>query len=203
VSDTLPPPPPSPVANSNPWASLAQPDYFGGILAKLPPGAMDNGTILQALLGAGGANGLAQLLADVQAAASQLSEVETVPSSADVLLGYWEADYGLPDCCTPSGNTLQQRRNALLAKIAAQGGQSEAYFIAVAAALVWAITITEGSEGSHTWTINGAATAPGSIFTAGGSQAGDDLTTPGTNSELQCVMNRIKPAHTKLLFNFT
>ena len=187
----------SPVANGNPWAWLGGPDYLANILAKFPRGAAYGGINLHALC-----QGFAQAVGDVQAGATQLSEIETLPGSANMLLPYWEFDYGLPDSCVPAGATIGQRRAALQAKIAAVGGASEAYFISVAAALGWAITIVEGAVGSHTWTIHAAPTAPPSLFTAGGSAVGDYLETIGTNTQLECVMNRIKPAHTKLLFSY-
>lgn len=205
----------SPVANGNPWAALDQSDYYAGLMAKLPSGDAFAGVNTQYLfgaaaptnepLGAGGeaGSGIAQAFADVQSAASDFTEVEAVPSTTAQLLPNWEFDYGLPDTCTPLGATLQQRRHALLAKIAAVGGASEAYFIAVAAALGYTITITEGTAGSYTWTINAAAAGPTSLFRAGQSRAGDLLQRAGANAQLECVMNRIKPAHTKLLFAYS
>ena len=188
----------SPVANGNPWAWLGGPAYFAGLMAKLPRGWAFGGPFWQALF-----TGFSAVFAMVQAAAGQLSEIETVPSTTTVLLPYWNYDYGLPDCCVPAGATLGQQRAALLAKIAAVGGQSQPYYVSVAAALGWAITITQGAPGSFTWTIHAAATAPASLFDVGDSGVGDYLYNIGTNAQLECVMNRIKPAHTILLFLYS
>ena len=86
---------------------------------------------------------VADLLAAQHARASALSEVESDPGQTIELLAEWERAFGLPDPCTPLNPTLQQRRAALLARIAALGGQSPAYLVNVAAQLGYSITITE------------------------------------------------------------
>jgi uncharacterized protein YmfQ (DUF2313 family) len=121
------------------------------------------------------------------------------------LLPDWETDWGLPDPCTPLAPTLQQRRVALAAKIAAQGGATLGYFVAVAAALGFTITArngisTDGAGWQFLVVITGSAGAS-QFFRAGNSGAGDYLQTFG-NAQLQCVLNRIKPAHITLQFNF-
>jgi uncharacterized protein YmfQ (DUF2313 family) len=185
----------SPVQFGNPLAYATAAEFAAAMQARVPPGVALAGVNAADLLA-----GCAAAFADLHAQAAVLSEVETVPSTTDILLPNWEMDYGLPDCCTPLGASIQERRNALLAKIAQVGGQSEAYFIAVAAALGWTITITRGAIGSWEWTINVAETITPIYFRAGVSAAGDRLVDWADNTQLECVMNQIAPPHTTLNF---
>ena len=69
---------------------------------------------------------------------------ESYPGSALETLSDWERVCGLPDpCIEPPLTGLQERRAVVLAKLATRGGQSRAYYIAVAKALGFDITITE------------------------------------------------------------
>ena len=190
--------PASPVARGNPWASLGQPFFAQNLIDLLPPTDDDAfGALMQQLLSNAG-----QSFADLHAVAYQLSEVETIPEETIELLPNWNLDFGLPDCCTPLGATLAQQRAALLAKIASVGGQSKAYFIAVAAALGWTITIDEGAPSSFAWTVHAAVVAPPVLFRAGASRAGDLLELLTPNTQLECVLRQIAPAHTVLTFSY-
>lgn len=62
------------------------------------------------------------------------------------LLSDWEAALALPNKCAPAPTSHTQRLERILAKLAEQGGQSVAYFTAVAARYGIAITIDEDSE---------------------------------------------------------
>src|SRR5262249_17355557 len=70
---------------------------------------------------------------------------ESYPCGATELLPEWLAMVGLPDECTtgdgPPSITVQ--RQLICANLAARGGQSPAYFIALAAAYGFDISITE------------------------------------------------------------
>jgi uncharacterized protein YmfQ (DUF2313 family) len=68
---------------------------------------------------------------------------EANPRTAFEMLPDWENRAGLPDVCAGSLATLQQRRNAVVQKLISVGGQSRPYFIALAAALGYEITIDE------------------------------------------------------------
>lgn len=141
---------------------------------------------------------------------------EVLPSTTVEMLTDWERAAGLPDPCVPSGQTLQERRNALLTRLSGTGGQSRAFFIALAESLGFTITITEfspfrtgiscagdplcGEDWLFVWRIN----APESTiieFRAGISAVGEPLRKWG-NELLECVFNRVKPAHTVLLFGY-
>lgn len=68
---------------------------------------------------------------------------ESYPGTCIETIGDWERICGLPDPCTGPLDTLQQRRAAVLAKLAARGGQSRQYYIDLAAIYGYTITITE------------------------------------------------------------
>jgi len=124
---------------------------------------------------------------------------EALPSSTNQLLPEWESSLGLPDPCSGGGATTAARRAQVVARFADGGGQSTAFFIAYAATLGYAITITYGALayrfgarfGGHfasdlsayTWTVN----TPG----------------PGPIKVLECEFARLKPAHTTVVFNYT
>lgn len=141
---------------------------------------------------------------------------EALPSTTVEMLADWERAAGLPDSCVPEGQTLQERRNALLSRLAGTGGQSREFFVALAAHLGFTITITEfrpfragvsaagdaltNDDWQYAWRVNAPAVTIIS-FRAGASAAGEPLRKWG-NQLLECVLNRVKPAHTVLLFGY-
>lgn len=154
--------------------------------------------------------------AALHARARDLLERESDPAQTSEMLGDWERAFGLPDDCTPVTSDTTARRSALLARIAARGGQSRAYFIEVAAALGYTVTITEfrpfraginapgdsltNGEWIFTWRVN-AAEETVTTFAAGAGSAGDALRAWG-NETLECVLSRLKPARTTVLFAY-
>jgi uncharacterized protein YmfQ (DUF2313 family) len=68
---------------------------------------------------------------------------ESYPGTCVETISDWERVCGLPDPCTGPLDTLQERRQAVLAKLAARGGQSRQYYIDLAAIYGYTITITE------------------------------------------------------------
>lgn len=160
--------------------------------------------------------GIAASLQVLHARAGDLSERESNPAQTLGLLADWERAYGLPDNCTPLNATIQQRQAALVARIASQGGQSIAYYVNVAAALGYAITNTEfrqfrvgtsrvgrawcGLAWLHTWLVNAPSVTMRS-FRVSRSAVGEPLRTWG-NSEMQCRLGRLAPAHTVLQFAY-
>lgn len=188
--------------------------YREQLKALLPPGRAfprERGSTLDALLDA-----LAIELARIDARGDQLM-IEAIPFTTTELLPDWERVAGLPDSCSGLlADTLQQRRADLVAKLAARGGQSRAYFIAVALALGFVITIEEffpfrvglsevgaplnGGDWSFTWRINAPETTI-TLFRTGPSNVGEPLADWG-NDTLECRMNKLKPAHTILLFAY-
>ncbi len=126
---------------------------------------------------------------------------EAYPSTADELLAEWEEVYGLP-LCDDLAPTDDLRRAALASRVAAQGGQSRAYFIGLArivlndpTAPVWVeenpdgtpFRVSENRVGDRLWAV-------GSVFYW-------ILHLPNTATAdqvdiIDCLVQRFKPAHT-------
>ena len=141
---------------------------------------------------------------------------ESDPRSSSELLSDWERVCGLPDPCVANiAQSVQQRRAAVEARLTSVGGQSREYYRAYAFRLGYEITIDEfppfvaGSSAgdqvhnnswAHTWRINsGAVTVQD--FRVGEAAVGEALRTWG-NEALECALNKLKPAHTVLLFAY-
>ncbi len=186
-------------------------DYLRYLQALLPPGAawsIDPDAVLTRLLTVP-ASELA--LADVYLLGA-LAEAD--PRRTDQLLPQWEADCGLPSACAGPAIGLNARRQAVLAQLTARGGVSPGYFIAVAASLGFAVTITEFSplvceldceqsandEGwRFVWRVN--APAVPIIEDSCESDAETPLVAWG-NALLQCTIQSMAPAHTYCLFGY-
>jgi uncharacterized protein YmfQ (DUF2313 family) len=96
----------------------------------LPPVAYDRtGLALSAELTAHGA----QLDAFQDLVPALLQEMD--PRTTEAMLPDWERVYGLPDPCSPTGTSLDERRAALVRKVAEVGGMTRAYFENLAAVL--------------------------------------------------------------------
>lgn len=165
----------------------------------------------------------------LQALADELSRVgkrgvdfvaETLPSTALETLSDWERVLGLPDeCLTEIPSTLSERRVAALTKYVSQGGQSPAYFEAIAAALGYVAVITPSpykvcrsgtarsgdrcyeEDWAYVWlvTLTGYTIDSRAIARSGTARCGDRLQGYATLN-LECIFNRLGPAHTLPLF---
>lgn len=149
-----------------------------------------------------------------QSAAAALLR-ESDPRSASSMFTDWERVAGLPDGCVDIGEqTTAQRRAALVARLTQRGGQTPAYFVGLAAALGYTITITEfgphtvnddvnaairGAEWRYVWQVN-APEQTVSVMTVNDTVA-DPLASWG-NTIIECVVQRLKPAHTQVLFAY-
>lgn len=193
-------------------------DYKGLLQAFLPPGRLwdalrETGSLADDLLAA-----LAEEFARVDQRVDDLLD-ETDPRTTLEMLSEWEAWAGLPDACTGDFDTIQQRRGALVQHLTSVGGQSRAYFINLAASLGYTVTISEyrpficglnrcgdqlngGVAVRHYWRVN-VGTARIVWFRSGVSQAGDYLGLIDRAAVLECVLQRFKPAHTQIIFNYT
>lgn len=198
-----------------PTPDLREADFLAALHALLPQGSAwprAPGTMLDALLGA-----IADRAAAQHARIRTLADDESFPAAAAEMLADWERAYGLPDGCGGEGDSVAQRRAALLARIAERGGQSRAYFIGVAAALGFDVTIEEIRPArigvarigdpiySEAWIFTWRMNAPATTITPtriGISRIGDPLRSWG-NNRLECVIRRIAPAHTTVLFSYS
>jgi uncharacterized protein YmfQ (DUF2313 family) len=187
-------------------------DYLQALQALLPRGRVwprDPDAIQTQVL-----SGFTPEFARVTARANNLL-VDAFPGTTYELLPEWEATLGLPDPCAGSSPSTQQRVAQVVARLTATGGQSVAYFGAVAAALGYAITITQFSPsrfgrpfglpfGGTAWAFAWQVNAP--TFTINRLQFGGSFGTPFAswgNNVLQCELQRIAPAHTTLLFSYS
>lgn len=143
---------------------------------------------------------------------------EADPRTTAELLTDWERVAGLPeDCLVGAEQTLDARRAALVTKLTARGGASPAYLIGVAGTFGWTIAITEhrafragaSTAGDaltndgwpHAFTVDGGAVRV-ECFQAGSGAAGQALATWGVEP-LECLIERLKPAHTRALFAYS
>ncbi len=176
----------------------------------LPKPYEATGEVLAASLAAEGA------ALDAAHASAQVVAEAFSPAGADGLwLADWERVLGLPDTCAGGyGQTQAERLAAALSKIQQRGGQSRAYFIGVAAALGYAITIEEhpvftcasGCDQAicdEPWRFVWTVRAPQTTIREFTCQSGcaDPLASWG-NELLECVINRLKPAHTHVIFAY-
>jgi uncharacterized protein YmfQ (DUF2313 family) len=142
--------------------------------------------------------------------------VDAFPCSTTELLPEWEASLGLPDPCTGQLETLQQRTAAVCAKFAARGGQSVNYYIELAAAHGYTITITQYAAFrvdinsaddplyDEAWDFAWMVTAPTTsitYFSADVSLADEPLEWWG-NEQLECLIRAAAPAHTIVMFQY-
>lgn len=118
---------------------------------------------------------------------------ESYPGTATETIDDWERVMGLPDPCTGPLDTLEARRNAVLAKMASSTDPTPANIQAYLNSIGFQVEIEEG-PGPFEFTVY--APADTSIwFRASTSLAGDRLRSYGDN-RLECAIEYIKPAHT-------
>lgn len=195
-------------------AVLGAESYFGLLKSLLPKGAAwiaEKGSTLYNLLFA-----LAIEFSRIDGRVFNLMD-ELDPRTTIECVEDWERVLALPDTCAGSiPETLQQRRAAILTKLTAIGGQSRQYYIDIAAAYGFEITITEffpfrfgvshfgdvwgGGPLLHTWQVNTQDGTP-VYFRFGLSRFGERFLLV-QNEGLECLMNRLKPAHTEVIFNY-
>lgn len=139
---------------------------------------------------------------------------EADPRTTSELLVDWERVCGLPDACSGLGETVAQRRAAVLARLTARGGQSRAYYVEVAQALGFDIAIREFAAHScestctdpvcdEDWRFVWMVEAPTETVTelTVVSECTEPLRSWG-NAALECAIARLKPAHTTLRFSY-
>ncbi len=193
---------------------LSADDYLGQAQALLPPGPAwprDVDAYATRLLLA-----LSAEFSRVDKRAMALLD-EADPRSTSELLGDWERVAGLPDgCVVDAGDQLStaQRQAALLARLTMQGAQSASYFIALALSLGYVVDVGDfeaydvnddveapilGEAWMHAWQVTSALNQPVD-FTVQSSVS--DALSAWSNVVLECVLNRFKPAHSVLIFNY-
>lgn len=195
--------------------ALIDTDYLRQLQALLPLGPAwpkDDDALLTRLLA-----GLSNEIARVDGRAWQIVE-EADPRTVAELFSNWERVAGLPDACAVAfggTQTVAQRRAALVGRLTTMGGQSPGYYMALAASIGYVISITEfrahtveddvnyalyDSAWNFAWQVNVALNTINEITV--------DMTVEEPlaiwgNALLECVINRLKPAHTTTLYSYT
>lgn len=175
-------------------------DYVAALLSLLPRGrawSRDADTVQHQVL-----SGYAPSLQRVDGGGFGLL-LDAFPATTVGLLPEWEQTLGLPDPCAGPDPTIALRQAHVLARFQGFGGQSVPFFVAFAATLGFAITITEfTAPNAHVWQVN-VAGAVTELFRLGVNRLGDRFETIRVDAlVLQCEFARLKPAHTHLLWNF-
>jgi uncharacterized protein YmfQ (DUF2313 family) len=135
--------------------------------------------------------------------------------TVDYLYDY-ERIFGLPsDCMVGIPQSINQRHAVLLSQMTGIGGQSKAYFIALALSVGFVITITEfvpfnvtmtvdsvinGPDWAYAWQVNAPSVTSTIFYVTGG--VNESLSQWG-NTQLECLINRYKPAHTIVIFAYS
>ncbi len=191
----------------------SQADYTAALQSLLPRGLVwpRDGASVQAQA----ISGFAQSFARSNGAASNLL-VDAFPDTVVQLLPEWEATLGLPDPCAGAQPTLQARRAQVVARLSSIGGQSVAYYTALAATLGYSITIQsfqpfrfgrtfgtplDGEDWAHAWQVTVAQYTINS-FRLGTDTFGEPFASWGS-TVLQCELQAAQPAHTILNFLYT
>ena len=176
----------------------------------LPPGAYDpSAPNINAELGA-----IAAALERLQVSSADLFD-DAFPDSCADCLPDWERAYGLhPDASAQTAARVQM----LLAKIRARGGLSRQYFIDLAAALGFTVTINEfvpfmagwGRCGDtlydpavvNIWEVAVQASARWITPRLGTFRCGDPLGTYYSGTPMETLFIALKPAHTFVFFTY-
>lgn len=177
-------------------------DYLGQLKALMPQGAawpQESGTVLHDLL-----SGMAEELARVDDRIGQLL-VESDPRAVTETLAEWERAYGLPDGCVVADPTVPGRRLALHQKVASLGGQSAPYFVGMSALLGYDAEIEQFAPTRLPFRLPQALRGRPWAFAwrlaiYGPTEAMDDPVY--ASSDLECVINRSRPAHTVVSFDW-
>lgn len=203
--------------------------YFNQLLSLIPQGLAwprENGLRRDALLTAE-----ADELARVDLRVTDMLN-ESDPRQALETLEDWERVAGLPDSCVvPSSITIQERRARLVQKLTSTGGQSLGYYSDIAESLGYPVEFTEyrpfvvgesqvgltSEEGPVSTIVYALTDIPGFRyfwriavleqrviwFRAGASELGKDPFAKIDYAEdLECIINKLKPAHTTLIFAY-
>lgn len=156
-------------------------------------------------------------LVDDAIASAQVLAAEQQPETAGNAMLDWERNYALPDACVGGAEApLATRRRNLLARVRGRGDLSRGHIIAEAEELGFpGCTITElgpmtcthpcdqpvnGPEFIGVWRLNVPVATAITVMTCA-DPCNSQLRSWG-NTQLECVINRLKPAHTVVGFAY-
>lgn len=151
---------------------------------------------------------------------------EADPKTTFEMIDDWEEFLNIPDECTPEDYdpSLFERRLRICQKLLTGGGQTAEFYILIAGQLGYDTDVldvkdfkdfrvgssqvgdrlTNGSNPATGWAYTFAIVAPATLirkFTVSQSTVGERLVLV-SNDELQCVIEKFKPAHTNVIFSF-
>ena len=131
------------------------------------------------------------------------------------MLPDWERVLGLPDACTTEEQTVTQRRQAVVTKLTLLGGQSRAFYEALALSLGFEITIVENTPTlsgatysgdpitNYDWTFAWQVQAPDTQVTYFDTETTvDEALASWSNEPLECAIASRAPAHTIVSFGY-
>ncbi|SBV97961.1 conserved hypothetical protein [uncultured delta proteobacterium] len=190
-------------------------EYFEELVELQPPGAAlprDLDAVWPRLL-----MGVADGHAAVERRGNDLLR-EADPRSTFELLPDFEREYGLPDACSPAAVTLQERRDAVVAKMRDEGRHDLAYWYELAAALGYEIEIDEPRpfiagvsccgdclNGGHEVRFEWDVTVKGprvTLFRCGESTPPDSLGDIAYAEDLECRIRAAAHSHTRIFFDY-
>lgn len=149
-----------------------------------------------------------------------ISASQSHPSGITVALEEWEAELGLPDPCFAGNSSTEARIKAVRMKYAALGGSSPAYFICLARAAGYEISIEEpdgfecdasecdGPDYVTTidlrtfWIVTPVGVQETWFRPDEGECDSDPLEGFEPMTDLECLLKSVAPMHTRLIFNY-
>lgn len=182
--------------------------YAEMLWALMPPGQLfarsDESRIGQVLLA------IAEEMARIGAKIEGLLD-ESDPRTALEYLADWERAVGLPDGCAPAVASIEARRARAAQRLVTLGSLTPAFIISqVQAALGIVVEIVEYVPGASGWWEPGIPTVPSwggwwfdvisdavtAIYATMGSTVMGQPLGALQNEQIECVIDRLKPAHT-------
>lgn len=191
--------------------------WLASLQALLPPGAAltrEPGAVLTRLLSA-----IAAQFVDAQQRMESLQQQSADPRLATSMLPDWERLLGLPDECMAGLDlSVSDRQRVAFGRLTEQGGQSPAYFIALADAYgepgctidhrFRPMTCNDDCNDVlysvadiFTWRVNIPRSAEAVSVMTCNDDCNDSLATFAL-SLAECPINERKPAHTKVVFAY-
>jgi uncharacterized protein YmfQ (DUF2313 family) len=149
---------------------------------------------------------------------NKINEVfdEYNPNNTTALLEEWETFVGIPDSCISNTGSIEQRRLNILLKLSGINASTAKQFENIAAILGYSVVVETGVDTStfpltFPFILMSAEEAPFIIVVTlpiSLKPSGFPLTLPftlgsGIPQILNCLFNKIKPAHTKLYFRYS
>lgn len=143
---------------------------------------------------------------------------EADPRTSMDFFAEWEAFAGLPDNCSIISDSFAERRAKLIQKLKFKGGQSIAFYEAVADTLGYNIEIrtfrpfiagrsrcgdslNNGAASRFIWAVKVIGPRVDK-FKAGVSRCGERLGTVRRAEDLECIFHRLNQSHADLIFNY-